>query len=266
MDFVFFNKETLTKKRNFIDFSFDKKVIIYLSEKIDKKILGDTLIKLGLISLELTNSKGSDKLFYLKPFFNEDGNIYSASNISISKKSIIIASENMLLISYDMIWDYLDFIDGYNIVNLLLDYEIIDRDEVYTKSGDIRRKHKIHDIDIRGIVKKIEYEGEEWNDNSCELALIKHFIKFVMDKYEKEFSLSKKLKDNSVEQLQNLNSVLNKFEEKYKNQIKIFENKIDIIKKEIEDNAKLNEIKIEEKRKEYDRKEGIINNLLETLK
>ena len=76
MDFVFFNKETLTKKRNFIDFSFDKKVIIYLSEKIDKKILGDTLIKLGLISLELTNSKGSDKLFYLKPFFNEDGNIY----------------------------------------------------------------------------------------------------------------------------------------------------------------------------------------------
>lgn len=260
MSFVFFNKKTLTKKRDFLDFGFDKKVIIRLSEKIDEKILCDTLIKLGLISLELTNSKGSYKLFYL----NEDGSLTRTSNIYT--KSIVIYSKNILLVSYDMIWDYFDFIDGYHIVNLLLDYEIIDRDEVYTKSGDIRRKHKIHDIDISGIVEKIEYEGEEWNDNSCELALIKHFIKFVMDKYKKELYLSKKLKDNSAKQLKNLNSVLNEFEKKYKNNIKKLENKIDIIKKELEENSKLNEKYIEKKRKGYDRKEEIINNFLKTLK
>ena len=241
-------KKTLSNKteaEKYYNLPFGE-VIIYLSEKIDNKILGDTFIKLGMTSMELTNSKGTDKLFYLK-------DKYISSN-----KSIIIASENLLFISYDMIWDYFDFIDGYNIVNLLLDYEVIDRDEVYTKSGDIRAKHKIHDIDINDIVEKIEYRGEEWNDNSRELALIKHFIKFVMDKYKKELSLSQK-------QLQNLNSVLNEFEEEYKNHIKKLENKIDMIKKEIEENNRLNESKIKEKRREYDRKETIINNLLETL-
>ncbi len=243
-------------------------IIIHLSEKIDKKILSDTLIKLGLTSLELTNSKWTDKLFYLKqfkPIFNEDGRI-SYSNLNIYEKSIIIASENLLFISYNMIWDYFDFIDGYHIVNLLLDYKVIDRDEVYTKSGDIRSRNKIHDIDISDIIKKIEYQGEEWDDNSIELALIKHFIKFVMDKYKKELSLSQKLQDNSMEQLKNLNSVLNDFEGKYKKQIKELENKIYIIKKEIEENAKLNEREIEAKRKEYDKKEEVINSLLDILK
>lgn len=243
-------------------------IIIHLSEKIDKKILSDTLIKLGLTSLELTNSKWTDKLFYLKqfkPIFNEDGRI-SYSNLNIYEKSIIIASENLLFISYNMIWDYFDFIDGYHIVNLLLDYKVIDRDEVYTKSGDIRSRNKIHDIDISDIIKKIEYQGEEWDDNSRELALIKHFIKFVMDKYKKELSLSQKLQDNSMEQLKNLNSVLNDFEGKYKKQIKELENKIYIIKKEIEENAKLNEREIEAKRKEYDKKEEVINSLLDILK
>ena len=42
--------------------------------------------------------------------------------------------------------------------------------------------------------------------------------------------------------------------------------RVDIIKKEIEDNINLNESEIEEKRKEYDRKEEIINNLFETIK
>ncbi|TXJ11078.1 hypothetical protein [Brachyspira aalborgi] len=243
-------------------------IIIHLSEKIDKKILSDTLIKLGLTSLELTNSKWTDKLFYLKqfkPIFNEDGRI-SYSNLNIYEKSIIIASENLLFISYNMIWDYFDFIDGYHIVNLLLDYKVIDRDEVYTKSGDIRSRNKIHDIDISDIIKKIEYQGEEWDDNSIELALIKHFIKFVMDKYKKELSLSQKLQDNSMEQLKNLNSVLNDFEGKYKKQIKELENKIYIIKKEIEENAKLNEREIEAKRKEYDKKEEVINSILDILK
>ena len=42
--------------------------------------------------------------------------------------------------------------------------------------------------------------------------------------------------------------------------------RVDIIKKEIEANMQLSESEIEEKRKEYERKEEIINNLLETIK
>ena len=44
------------------------------------------------------------------------------------------------------------------------------------------------------------------------------------------------------------------------------EESIENIKKEIEENMKLSEIEIEAKRKEYDRKEEIINNLFETIK
>lgn len=87
-----------------------------------------------------------------------------------------------------------------------------------------------------------------------------------MDKYKKELSLSQKLQDNSMEQLKNLNSVLNDFEGKYKKQIKELENKIYIIKKEIEENAKLNEREIKAKRKEYDKKEEVINSLFDILK
>ena len=44
------------------------------------------------------------------------------------------------------------------------------------------------------------------------------------------------------------------------------EESIKNIKKEIEENIKLSESEIEAKRKEYERKEEIINNLLETIK
>ena len=53
----------------------------------------------------------------------------------------------------------------------------------------------------------------------------------------------------------NINMVIKNKEESVKN-----------IKKEIENNINLNESEIEAKRKEYDRKEEIINNLLETIK
>lgn len=42
--------------------------------------------------------------------------------------------------------------------------------------------------------------------------------------------------------------------------------RVDMIKKELEENIKLDESEIEEKRKEYDRKEKIIDSLLETIK
>lgn len=54
---------------------------------------------------------------------------------------------------------------------------------------------------------------------------------------------------------ENVNKIMKNNEESIKN-----------IKKEIEENIKLSESEIEAKRKEYERKEKIINNLLETIK
>ena len=42
--------------------------------------------------------------------------------------------------------------------------------------------------------------------------------------------------------------------------------RVDIIKKEIEANMQLSESEIEEKRKEYDKKEEVINSILDILK
>ena len=105
---------------------------------------------------------------------------------------------------------------------MLLEYKIIDRDEIYTKSGSRRAKHKIHEANISDIIEAIENdEGEEWNDNSFELALIKHFMKFIIDKYKEELSLSKnnsknKMKKEEVKELniEKLNSIIRKCEDK----------------------------------------------------
>lgn len=263
---------------------------VLLKDKINNKILGKTLIKLGL---KKYNPNVSEEYFYFKVYKRQGIVIEIGSQpetidlppelISdyILKNSIKIQSKNSLYINgipetFDIFTSTIfnpenNYCDKDEIVDsiekMLLEYKIIDRDEIYTKSGSRRAKHKIHEANISDIIEAVENdEGEEWNDNSFELALIKHFIKFVMDKYKKELSLSQKLQDNSMEQLKNLNSVLNDFEGKYKKQIKELENKIYIIKKEIEENAKLNEREIEAKRKEYDKKEEVINSLLDILK
>ena len=117
---------------------------------------------------------------------------------------------------------------------MLLEYKIIDRDEIYTKSGSRRAKHKIHEANISDIIEAVENdEGEEWNDNSFELALIKHFIKFIIDKYKEELSLSKnnsknKIKKEKVKELniEKLNPIIKKCEDKIieiKNIIKDFD-------------------------------------------
>ena len=84
-------------------------------------------------------------------------------------------------------------------------------------------------------------------------SYIDEIIKNSFDKYFEDLDF---ITNNTIEFIQrNINRVMKNNEDSIKN-----------IKKEIEENANLNESEIEAKRKEYDRKEKIIDSLLETIK
>lgn len=218
---------------------------VLLKDKINNKILGKTLIKLGL---KKYNPNVSEEYFYFKVYKRQGIVIEIGSQpetidlppelISdyILKNSIKIQSKNSFYINgipetfdfgistiFNPENNYCDkdeIVDS--IEKMLLEYKIIDRDEIYTKSGSRRAKHKIHEANISDIIEAVENdEGEEWNDNSFELALIKHFIKFIIDKYKEELSLSKNNSKNKTEKeevkelnIEKLNSIIRKCEDK----------------------------------------------------
>lgn len=222
---------------------------VLLKDKINNKILGKTLIKLGL---KKYNPNVSEEYFYFKVYKKYKSAGFGILDISqpetidlppelisdyILKNSIKIQSKNSLYINgipktFDIFTSTIIFnpenyyCDKDEIVDsmekMLLEYKIIDRDEIYTKSGSRRAKHKIHEANISDIIEAVENdEGEEWNDNSFELALIKHFIKFIIDKYKEELSLSKnnsknKIKKEKVKELniEKLNPIIRKCEDK----------------------------------------------------
>ena len=86
---------------------------------------------------------------------------------------------------------------------------------------------------------------------------IKKYFDELVDNALNSFCYSiDKIAENSLDSIQgNINRVMKNNEESIKN-----------IEKEIEENMKLSENEIEEKRKEYNKKEEIINSLLEAIK
>ena len=86
---------------------------------------------------------------------------------------------------------------------------------------------------------------------------IKNYFDELVDNALNNFCFNiDEISKNSLDSIkENVNKIMKNNEESIKN-----------IKKEIEENIKLSESEIEAKRKEYERKEKIINNLLETIK
>ena len=86
---------------------------------------------------------------------------------------------------------------------------------------------------------------------------IKNYFDELVDNALNNFCFNiDEISKNSLDSIkENVNKIMKNNEESIKN-----------IKKEIEENIKLSESEIEAKRKEYERKEEIINNLLETIK
>ena len=210
MNSIFFNK-----------IEDSKCIKIYLHEKIDEKVINDTLIKLGLISLEFTNSKGSEKYYYFKLGYKfERGEKITNSSIKLDAENSCIYIDDTFTYSVDIFGE---------IEKLLLDNKIIDRDEIYTKSGSRRNNHKIHEIEVSDIIKEIEfgsrvesaYRGDDGYTTNAKEILTKHFIKFLMDKYKEELTLNENNTKNEVEKeeakelnIEKLNPIIRKCEDK----------------------------------------------------
>ena len=114
---------------------------------------------------------------------------------------------------------------------------------------DINNKISLSDYKCLSILEIKASEKRKVEMNSY----IDEIIKNSFDKYFEDLDF---ITNNTIEFIQrNINRVMKNNEDSIKN-----------IKKEIEANMQLSESEIEEKRKEYERKEEIINNLLETIK
>lgn len=222
-----------TEEKKYYNLPFDEKVVIHLLEKIDEKIFNNTLMKLGFISIKIENSEISGKYYYLKLVYEfERGEKITNSSIKLDAENscIYICNTSYVFGGND------DIFGG--IEELLLDNKIIDRDEIYTKSGSRRTNHKIHDIEVSDIIREIEfgYEFNSWNLAASGKEIItKHFIKFLMDKYKEELSLSENNSKNKAEkeEVEEQNKELNI--EKLNPIIKQCENKINEIKEIIKD-------------------------------
>lgn len=213
----------------------DSKCIkIYLHEKIDEKVINDTLIKLGLISLEFTNSKGSEKYYY---FELEGERSYAASiNYIITWNYIKVDVENSCIcINYPKDYNYISNYKSnilYKILSLLIKENIITK-----KSANVINANNIGNIfggianitdnlnnvinamdsiqlkeyempkqSVEDIIKEIklgEKIGKELHYHGRWIGktkiLIENFIKFLMDKYKEELALNENNTKNEVE-------------------------------------------------------------------
>ena len=213
-----------------------KNVVIHLLEKVDEKIFDNTLMKLGFNSIEIANSEISEKYYYLKLVYEfERGEKITNSSIKLDAENSCIYIDDTSTYRVDIFGE---------IEKLLLENKIIDREEIYTKSGSLMANHKIHDIDVSDIIKEIEfgsrvesgyYRGVNGFTNGAKEILTKHFVKFLMDKYKEELALSENNSKNKTEkeEVKEQNKELNI--EKLNPIIKQCENKIDEIKEIIKD-------------------------------
>lgn len=213
MNSIFFNKIE------------DAKCIkIYLHEKIDEKVINDTLIKLGLTSLEFANSKGSEKYYY---FELEEERSYAASiNYIITWNYIKVDFENSCIcINYPKDYNYISNYKSnilYKILSLLI------KENIITEKINRIKEYEMPKQNVEDIIEKIKlgkniggelhYSGR-WIGKTK--ILIENFIKFLMDKYKEELALIENNSKNEAEKeevkesnIEKLNSIIRKYEDK----------------------------------------------------
>lgn len=140
-------------------------------------------------------------------------------------------------------------LEEFNSYSLKANFDKLIKDFKNSFYDDINNKISLSDYKCLSILEIKASEKRKVEMNSY----IDEIIKNSFDKYFDDLDF---ITNNTIEFIQrNINRVMKNNEDSIKN-----------IKKEIEANMQLSEREIEEKRKEYDKKEEIINNLLETIK
>ena len=156
---------------------------IFLKEKIDENILTNTLIKIGLVSkkIEKRYFKDNNIILDIENYFcfSHFGNNDKAKMMIDKENSCIEINFKELFVDMD------DNKDNENkfileIKEILFKEKILD--EVLDKSEEYKNNTEKYEANTDDIIEKIEGENiEPYN-----LFIIKHFIKFVMDKYKEE--------------------------------------------------------------------------------
>lgn len=140
-------------------------------------------------------------------------------------------------------------LEEFNSYSLKANWDKLIKDFKNSFYDDINNKISLSDYKCLSILEIKASEKRKVEMNSY----IDEIIKNSFDKYFDDLDF---ITNNTIEFIQrNINRVMKNNEDSIKN-----------IKKEIEANMQLSESEIEEKRKEYDKKEEIINSLLDILK
>ena len=157
---------------------------IFLKEKIDENILTNTLIKIGLVSKKIEKRYFKDNniildienYFCFSYFGNND-----KAKIMIDKENSCIEINCKELFAFDN-----EDKDNENkfileIKEILFKEKILD--EVYDKSEEYKNNIEKYEANTDDIIEKIE---EKEKTEPYDLFIIKHFIKYVIDKYKEE--------------------------------------------------------------------------------
>lgn len=209
------------------------------------------------------DEKINNEIRNMQAYNSEDNSVSQMQNLNSilndikeSKKSSLKELENLFISKLEENFNSIESfikennqLEEFNSYSLKANCDKLIKDFKNSFYDDINNKISLSDYKCLSILEIKASEKRKVEMNSY----IDEIIKNSFDKYFEDLDF---ITNNTIEFIQrNINRIMKNNEDSIKN-----------IKKEIEANMQLSESEIEEKRKEYDKKEEIINNLLETIK
>lgn len=209
------------------------------------------------------DEKINNEIRNMQAYNSEDNSVSQMQNLNSilndikeSKKSSLKELENLFISKLEENFNSIESfikennqLEEFNSYSLKANCDKLIKDFKNSFYDDINNKISLSDYKCLSILEIKASEKRKVEMNSY----IDEIIKNSFDKYFDDLDF---ITNNTIEFIQrNINRIMKNNEDSIKN-----------IKKEIEANMQLSESEIEEKRKEYDKKEEIINSLLDILK
>ena len=231
--------------------------------------IGGILIKsiptvVGIVkSIFSEDERTNEEIINMQSYNPEDNSITQMQNLNSilndikdNKKSQIKKLEETFISNLENYFNSIESfikennqLEEFNSYSLKANCDKLIKDFKNSFYDDINNKISLSDYKCLSILEIKASEKRKVEMNSY----IDEIIKNSFDKYFEDLDF---ITNNTIEFIQrNINRVMKNNEDSIKN-----------IKKEIEANMQLSESEIEEKRKDYDKKEEVINSLLDILK
>ncbi len=231
--------------------------------------IGGILIKsiptvVGIVkSIFSEDERTNEEIINMQSYNPEDNSITQMQNLNSilndikdNKKSQIKKLEETFISNLENYFNSIESfikennqLEEFNSYSLKANFDKLIKDFKNSFYDDINNKISLSDYKCLSILEIKASEKRKVEMNSY----IDEIIKNSFDKYFEDLDF---ITNNTIEFIQrNINRVMKNNEDSIKN-----------IKKEIEANMQLSESEIEEKRKDYDKKEEVINSLLDILK